>query len=71
MIKIFASFLFLLSFSTLACPYCAGNTDSPDKNSFIILAIAIILIYIPFYMLFRMAIKRKKSNMDDSLKEGL
>jgi len=38
----------------MACPYCAGSTEGGGKYTVIILSVFIALVYIPFYVLFRM-----------------
>lgn len=61
-------FSFFLSFSLWACPYCAGSSDGKDKNTWMILAGFILLTYVPFYLLFRVAFKkRKKTKVQDVL----
>ncbi len=61
-------FFLLISFSQtlLACPYCAGSTEGGGKYTVVILSVFIALIYIPFYVLFRMAAKQGgKSTKED------
>lgn len=41
----------------LACPNCAGSENAQDKYTVYILAAFIVLTYIPFYLLFKMASK--------------
>ena len=41
----------------LACPNCAGSENAQDKYTVYILAAFIVLSYIPFYLLFKMASK--------------
>lgn len=44
----------------LACPYCAGNTQGgKDSNTTLILALFILAIYIPYYLIFRMIKKHR------------
>lgn len=55
-------FLVSLFFSTtlLACPYCAGSSQSgKDSNTTLVLALFILAIYIPYYLIFRMIKKQK------------
>ncbi|MGE3608232.1 MAG: hypothetical protein AB7I27_01495 [Bacteriovoracaceae bacterium] len=56
--KRFLSF-FLISFlfvtNLLACPYCAGNSQSgKDSNTTLILGLFILAIYIPYLIIYRM-----------------
>lgn len=56
--------LLLLSFffvtDLLACPYCAGNSQSgKDSNTTLILAIFILAIYIPYFIIFRLIKKHR------------
>jgi len=48
------TFLFFCSSILMACPYCAGSTEGGGKYTVIILSVFIALVYIPFYVLFRM-----------------
>ncbi len=41
----------------MACPYCAGSTEGGGKYTVVILSVFIALVYIPFYVLFRMVFK--------------
>lgn len=41
----------------VACPNCAGSENAQDKYTVYVLSAFIILIYIPFYLLFKMAFK--------------
>jgi hypothetical protein len=44
----------------LACPYCVGNTQGgKDSNTTLILALFILAIYIPYYLIFRMIKKHR------------
>lgn len=55
-------FTYALIFATdlLACPYCAGNTQSgKDSNTTLILALFILAIYIPYYLIYRMIKKHR------------
>lgn len=52
--------LWLYSTCVMACPNCAGSTNSKDKYTVLILALFIIFTYIPFSILFKLATKRKK-----------
>lgn len=52
------SFLFVSDL--LACPYCAGNTQSgKDSNTTLILGLFILAIYIPYFIIFRMIKKHR------------
>ena len=47
----------------MACPGCAGSMNNPkDARLVWILIIFIILIYIPFYILYRTIIKNRNLN---------
>lgn len=48
----------------LACPNCAGSDNAKDKYTVYILAVFILLIYIPFYILFKMAHKMNPQKED-------
>lgn len=57
-------FLILLSVffseTLLACPYCAGNGQKgSDSNTTLVLALFILAIYIPYYLIFRMIKKHR------------
>lgn len=57
-------FLFVLSFffvtDLLACPYCVGNSQGgKDSNTTVVLAIFILAIYIPYYLIYRMIKKHR------------
>lgn len=57
--------LLFLFFSDVvfACPGCAGSMEnSKDNYVVLILAIFILLTYIPFYFLYRMIIKNRHIN---------
>lgn len=62
MTKIFSLVLisFFLVSDLLACPYCAGNSQSGrDSNTTLILALFILAIYIPFFIIYRMIKKHR------------
>ncbi|WP_408096825.1 hypothetical protein ACJVC5_17455 [Peredibacter sp. HCB2-198] len=51
--------LFFVS-DLLACPYCAGSTQGgKDSNTTLILALFILAIYIPYYLIFRLIKKQR------------
>lgn len=51
--------LFFVS-DLLACPYCAGSTQAgKDSNTTLILALFVLAIYIPYYLIFRMIKKHR------------
>jgi hypothetical protein len=57
---------FVLTFSLffvsdlLACPYCVGNSQGgKDSNTTLILALFILAIYIPYYLIYRMIKKHR------------
>lgn len=55
-------FTFSLLFVTdlLACPYCAGSTQGgKDSNTTLVLALFILAIYIPYYLIFRLIKKQR------------
>lgn len=58
--KIFLTFM--VSSTVWACPNCAGSPSSFDKYTVYILAGFIVLTYIPFYIIFKMANKNKDKN---------
>lgn len=64
MIKFLTCFL-LISFSAMACPNCGSLSNSFDGNKVIILTAFIISIYIPMYILFKMAMKKGKKTSTD------
>jgi hypothetical protein len=44
----------------LACPYCTGSTQGgKDSNTTLILALFILAIYIPYYLIYRMIKKHR------------
>lgn len=44
----------------LACPYCAGTTQGgKDSNTTLILALFILSIYIPYYLIYRLIKKQR------------
>jgi hypothetical protein len=61
MIKSFVfSFTLFFAQGLLACPYCAGNgQDGKDSNTTLILALFILAIYIPYYLIFRLIKKHR------------
>ena len=55
---LFLSFFFVSDL--LACPYCAGNTQSgKDSNTTLILGLFILAIYIPYFIIFRLIKKHR------------
>lgn len=69
MSKIFYLFILALPLGqALACPGCAGSMDNPRDLTYIyVLAGFIALIYIPFFIIFRVIKKNKDANvMPDS-----
>jgi hypothetical protein len=43
------------AFDLLACPYCAGSGQAgKDANTTLILALFIIAIYIPYFLIYRL-----------------
>lgn len=48
----------------LACPNCAGSENASDKYTVYILGIFVLLIYIPFYLLFKLAFKMNPQKED-------
>ncbi len=57
--------LFLMAAEVMACPYCAGASDASDKNTWWILAVFIAATYIPFYLLFRKAFKKRNKEAEE------
>lgn len=56
---VFSLSLFFVT-DLLACPYCAGSTQSgKDSNTSLILALFILAIYIPYYLIYRMIKKHR------------
>lgn len=50
----------VFSSALLACPYCTGSTQGgKDSNTTLILAIFILAIYIPYYLIYRMIKKHR------------
>lgn len=50
----------LVSNNLLACPYCQGNTQGgKDSNTTLVLALFILAIYIPYYLIYRMIKKHR------------
>ncbi len=62
--KLLLFFLFLTAAEVMACPYCAGASDASDKNTWWILAVFIALTYIPFYLLFKKAFKKRNKEAE-------
>ena len=60
-------FSYLLATGSLwACPGCAGSMDNPRDLTYIyVLAGFIALIYIPFFIIFRVIKKNKDSNLTE------
>ena len=58
---IFLILLLVLSSSALACPFCGGASVS-ENNQYTVYWLAgfIILTYIPFYLMYRLAKKGNK-----------
>ncbi len=53
----------------LACPYCVGSTQGgKDSNTTLILALFILAIYIPYYLIYRMI--KKHRVLTQSVKEA-
>ncbi|WPU63811.1 hypothetical protein [Peredibacter starrii] len=55
-------FFFSLFFVSdlLACPYCAGSTQGgKDSNTTLILALFILAIYIPYFIIYRLIKKQR------------
>jgi hypothetical protein len=51
---------FLASTNLLACPYCQGNSQGgKDSNTTLILALFILAIYIPYYLIYRLIKKHR------------
>lgn len=56
---VFSISLFFVS-DLLACPYCVGDSQSgKDSNTTLILALFILAIYIPYYLIFRLIKKHR------------
>lgn len=56
---VFSLSLFFVT-DLLACPYCTGSTQGgKDSNTTLILALFILAIYIPYYLIFRMIKKHR------------
>lgn len=61
MMRLFAILLGFLPTLALACPYCAGNGQAgKDSNTTLILALFILAIYIPYYLIYRMIKKHRE-----------
>jgi hypothetical protein len=53
-------FALLMTENLLACPYCAGSTQSgKDSNTTLILSLFILAIYIPYFIIFRLIKKHR------------
>lgn len=51
---------FFVTSNLLACPYCAGSTQGgKDSNTTLVLALFILTIYIPYYLIYRMIKKQR------------
>jgi hypothetical protein len=51
--------LFFVS-DLLACPYCTGSTQGgKDSNTTLVLALFILAIYIPYFLIYRMIKKHR------------
>ena len=63
----FLSFLALIVFSSTAsaCPNCAGSDNAADKYTIYVLAVFILLTYIPFYIIFKTAAKKKQDASEE------
>ncbi len=58
-IFVFALSLFFVT-DLLACPYCVGNSQGgKDSNTTLVLAIFILAIYIPYYLIYRLIKKHR------------
>ena len=58
-LSVFVLSLFFVT-DLLACPYCVGSTQGgKDSNTTLILALFILAIYIPYYLIFRMIKKHR------------
>lgn len=56
---VFTISLFFVS-DLLACPYCVGDSQGgKDSNTTLILALFILAIYIPYYLIFRLIKKHR------------
>lgn len=56
---VFSISLFFVS-DLLACPYCVGDSQGgKDSNTTLILALFILAIYIPYYLIFRLIKKHR------------
>ena len=56
---VFSFSLFFVS-DLLACPYCAGSTQGgKDSNTTLVIALFILAIYIPYYLILRMIRKHQ------------
>lgn len=65
----FGLVLFWISQLTLACPGCAGSMDNPNDMKVVwILCGFILLIYIPFFLIYKTILKHQNLN-NESPKE--
>lgn len=66
--KLFSLALILNSSLALACPYCVGTSQGgKDSNTTVILAVFILLMYIPYFVFYRLIKKQKALKaLDDS-----
>ena len=64
---IFFIFSYILAIGPLlACPGCAGSMDNPRDLTYIyVLGGFVALIYIPFFIIFRVINKNKDSNLTE------
>jgi hypothetical protein len=64
---VFSLSLFFVT-DLLACPYCAGSSQGgKDSNTSLVLALFILAIYIPYYLIYRMI--KKQRVLSAALKE--
>lgn len=64
---VFSLSLFFVT-DLLACPYCAGSTQGgKDSNTTLVLALFVLAIYIPYYLIFRLI--KKQRALAQALKE--
>lgn len=60
---VFLLVVILVTDYVMACPGCAGSMNNPkDARLVWILCVFIVLIYIPFYILYRTIIKNRHLN---------
>jgi hypothetical protein len=62
--KLVLFFTLIYSQIIMACPYCAGS-DGNEGDQYIVYVLAgfIILTYVPFYIIFKMAHKKRKGGV--------